>query len=80
MLNLSSLAQDSGISPNTARSWISLLESSYLVFLLGPFADFNKRLIKMPKLYFYDTGLASYLFGNRNPGAGQNAFFKRIPF
>ena len=77
VLNVSSLAMDSGISPNTARSWISLLESSYLVFLLQPhFRNFNKRLIKMPKLYFYDTGLACYLLGIENPDQVQTHYLK----
>ncbi len=63
-LNLSSLAADCGISHTTARSWISLLESSFIVFLQKPFYNnFNKRLTKMPKLYFYDIGLAAYLLG-----------------
>lgn len=62
ILNLSSLANDVGISPTTARSWMSILEASYIVFLLPPyFANISKRLIKSPKLYFYDVGLASYL-------------------
>ena len=58
LLNLSSLAADCGITHNTAKSWISILETSYIVFLLTPhYQNFNKRLIKSPKLYFYDTGL-----------------------
>jgi uncharacterized protein len=62
LLNLNSLANDCGVSPNTAKSWISVLEASYIVFLLQPhFNNFNKRLVKMPKLYFIDTGLASSL-------------------
>ncbi|MBI2415540.1 MAG: ATP-binding protein [Candidatus Kerfeldbacteria bacterium] len=62
ILNLSSLANDCGITHNTAKAWLSVLESSYLVFLLQPHhKNFSKRLIKMPKLYFYDTGLAAAL-------------------
>ena len=62
VLNISSLASDAGISPNTAKSWLSVLEASYVCFLLKPHhANFNKRLIKSPKLYFYDTGLAGAL-------------------
>lgn len=63
-LNLSSLAADCGISHTTARSWISLLESSFIIFLQRPYyKNFNKRLTKMPKLYFYDIGLATFLLG-----------------
>lgn len=62
ILNMSSLANDAGISLNTAKSWISLLEASFIIFLLQPFyRNFNKRLIKSPKLYFYDTGVAASL-------------------
>ena len=68
LLNLSSLATECGITHNTAKSWISVLEASYLVYLLRPHhASFNKRLVKMPKLYFYDTGLVSWLLGIRTP-------------
>ena len=64
ILNLSSLANDCGITHNTARSWMSVLEASYIVFLLKPyFVNLGKRLIKSPKLYFYDTGLACWLMG-----------------
>jgi uncharacterized protein len=64
LLNISSLANDCGISPTTARHWLTILEASYIVFLLPPFHhNFNKRIIKMPKLYFYDTGLACNLLG-----------------
>ena len=67
ILNLSSLGNDCGINHNTAKSWLSILEFSYLVFLLKPYyKNFNKRLIKMPKLYFYDTGLACSLLGIQN--------------
>lgn len=62
LLNLSDLAAVSGISVPTARRWLSLLEASYIIFLLEPyFNNFSKRLTKMPKLYFYDTGLACSL-------------------
>ena len=62
IINLSSLANDAGIAVNTAKAWLSLLESSYIIFLLQPyFRNFNKRIIKSPKLYFYDTGVASSL-------------------
>ncbi len=62
LLNLSDLASVCGISVSTAQRWISLLEASYIIFLLEPyFNNFSKRLTKMPKLYFYDTGLACSL-------------------
>lgn len=64
VINFTSLAQDCGISHTTAREWLTILQASYLVFLLPPFyKNFSKRLIKMPKLYFYDTGLACSLLG-----------------
>lgn len=66
LLNLSSLAVECGVTHNTARAWVSVLEASYLVFLLRPHhASFNKRLVKAPKLYWYDTGLACWLLGIR---------------
>jgi uncharacterized protein len=64
LLNLSSLANDCGITHNTAKSWISILEASYIIYLLKPhFKNFNKRLVKTPKLYFYDCGLVRWLLG-----------------
>lgn len=64
LLNLSSLAADCGITHNTAKAWLSVLEASYLVFLLRPHHEnFNKRLVKTPKLYFHDVGLACWLLG-----------------
>ncbi|WP_276089833.1 ATP-binding protein [Pedobacter sp. JY14-1] len=67
LLNVSSLANECGISQPTAKAWLSILESSYLVFLLQPYhQNFNKRLVKSPKLYFYDTGLLTYLLHIRN--------------
>lgn len=67
LLNLQSLAADVGVSGHTAREWISLLEASFIVFRLPPwFANIGKRLVKSPKLYFYDVGLAAWLVGIRN--------------
>ncbi|MEI6237851.1 MAG: ATP-binding protein [Candidatus Saccharibacteria bacterium] len=64
LLNLSSLANDCGITHNTAKAWLSVLEASYIVYLLKPFHNnFGKRLTKSPKIYFYDTGLAAWLLG-----------------
>lgn len=68
LLNLSSLALDCGITHNTAKAWLSVLEESYIVFLLRPyFRKINKRLVKTPKIYFYDTGLAAWLIGIHDP-------------
>jgi predicted AAA+ superfamily ATPase len=62
LLNFSNLANETGMSVNTIKSWISILEASFVVYLMRPhFKNFNKRLIKSPKLYFYDTGLACAL-------------------
>ncbi len=67
LLNLQSLGDDVGISHTTARTWLTLLEASYVVFLLRPWhTNLSKRQIKSPKLYFYDVGLASYLLGAEN--------------
>ena len=67
LLNISSLATECGVSVNTAKGWLSILEASYIIFRLRPhYKNFNKRLVKMPKLYFYDTGLACYLLGLQN--------------
>jgi predicted AAA+ superfamily ATPase len=64
LLNLQSLGNDAGISHTTARHWISVLEASYVAFLLPPLhANVSKRLTKTPKLYFHDVGLASWLLG-----------------
>ena len=68
LLNLSTLAGEAGISHSTARAWLSVLESSDLVFLLPPYhRNFGKRLVKTPKLYFLDSGLACWLLGVRSP-------------
>jgi len=67
LLNLQSLGNDVGISHACARSWLTLLEASYIVHILHPWhTNISKRLIKSPKLYFYDVGLASYLLGLEN--------------
>lgn len=64
VLSIQSLASDAGISPNTAKAWLSVLEASYIIYFLQPHhKNFNKRLIKSPKLYFYDTGVACSLLG-----------------
>lgn len=67
LLNLQSLGNDVGVSHTTARNWLTLLEASYVIFLLQPwYSNISKRQIKAPKLYFYDVGLASYLLGAEN--------------
>lgn len=67
LLNLSSLAADCGISHVTARQWLAVLEASYIVRLLAPYhRNFGKRLVKTPKLYFLDVGLAAWLLGIRD--------------
>lgn len=68
ILNLSSLSNELGISHNTVKSWINLLETSGIVYLLQPFySNISKRLIKSPKIYFIDTGLVCRLLGIENP-------------
>ena len=67
VLNYSDLARDTGIAPNTARKWLSLLQSSAVVALIEPYyGNRTKRLIKSPKLVFLDTGLAGFLAGFRS--------------
>ena len=67
LVNLSSLGSDAGISHTTARQWLTVLETSYIAFQMPPFhANIRKQLVKSPKLYFYDVGLASYLIGIEN--------------
>jgi len=64
LLNFSNLALEAGVSQNTARAWLSVLEASYVVFLLPPHhRNLGKRVVKTPKLYFVDTGLAASLLG-----------------
>jgi uncharacterized protein len=67
LLNLSSLASDCGVSQPTAKAWASVLEASFIAFRLPSYhGNVSKRLIKMPKLHFYDAGLACWLLGIRN--------------
>lgn len=68
LLNLTALGNDCGISHNTARSWLNVLEASFIVFTLQPHhKNFNKRLVKTPKVYFYDSGLLCYLLQIGDP-------------
>lgn len=80
ILNISDLAKDCGISAPTAKSWLSILEASFIVFRLEPyFENFNKRIIKSPKLYFCDTGLLCYLLNiNSAEKLTQNRLFGNI--
>lgn len=67
LLNLATLGADCGISAVTARQWLTVLETSYIVTLLRPHhRNFGKRLVKTPKLYFLDAGLAAWLMGIRD--------------
>jgi len=62
MLNLTDLARDADVAVNTAKSWLSILQATFQVYLLQPyFTNLTKRLVKSPKLYFLDTGLCAYL-------------------
>ena len=66
-LNMSELAKEIGITVKTVQSWLSILEASYIIFFLAPFhSNFGKRIVKRPKLYFYDTGMVCYLTGIQN--------------
>ena len=69
LVNLTSLAADTGITRVTATAWLSVLEASHVIFSVQPwFSNLSKRLIKTPKIYFCDTGLAAWLLGVRDPG------------
>jgi len=86
LLNLTDLARDADISPNTAKSWLSILQTSGIVFLLEPYhTNVAKRLVKTPKLFFLDTGLAAYLTEwtssqTLEAGAMAGAFFETWVF
>lgn len=68
LTNLYTLGADAGVSHSTAQNWLSLLETSFIAFRLPPFhTKIRKRLVKTPKLYFYDVGFASYLIGVKRP-------------
>lgn len=77
ILNLTSLGNDCGISHNTAKAWLSILESSFIVHVLPPyFENYKKRVVKSPKLFFYDTGLLCYLLGIENTKQVQQHYMK----
>jgi uncharacterized protein len=80
-INFSSFGNALGISYHTAQNWLSVLEASYIVFRLYPFhRNFKKRLVKTPKLYFYDTGLASFLLGLKTKEQIRQHFAKGMLF
>ena len=80
-LNLTNLSNEAGISVPTVKSWLSILESSYILYQLPPFFNnFNKRLVKSTKLYFYDTGLACFLLGIKNENILVESDFKGALF
>ncbi len=67
-LNMSALANETGVDMKTIQSWIGILENSFVIFLLKPYyQNFNKTIVKRPKLYFYDTGLVCSLLGLTDP-------------
>lgn len=77
ILNVSSIAEDAGITRKTAEAWLSVLEASYIIYQLKPYyKNFGKRIIKNPKLYFYDTGLAASLLGITS-GEQMESFYMR---
>lgn len=86
VLNISELARDAGVSVHAVKEWLSILEASFQIFLLQPYyGNISKRLIKAPKLYFLDTGLAAYLTKWQTPetllhGAMAGSFFETFVF
>jgi predicted AAA+ superfamily ATPase len=81
LLNANSIANDIGVDQKTVKSWLSVLETGFIIFFARAYhKNYNKRLIKSPKLYFYDTGLACSLLGLRSPDELQNHFMKGALF
>lgn len=77
LLNLNALANECGISQPTAKAWISVLETSYIVYQLQPYhSNFNKRITKSSKLYFYDTGLLCFLLKINDASALKTSNYK----
>jgi uncharacterized protein len=80
-LNTATLASECGIDVRTVQNWLSVLESSFVIFMLRPHhKNFNKRLVKTPKLYFYDTGLACSLLGIKSEREIENSHFRGALF
>lgn len=77
LLNIQNLADDCGISASTARSWLSILETNFVIHLLRPdYRSYTKRLVKSPKLYFIDTSLVCSLLGIRDAGQLQSHYLR----
>jgi len=77
LLNMASLANATGVDLKTIKSWVSVLEASYIVFLLRPhYRNYGKRVVKTPKLYFYDTGLACSLLGIKSTNQLNSHYLK----
>lgn len=80
-LNISALGNECGIDAKTVQAWLSILQSSYIIHLLPPYYNnFNKRVVKTPKLYFIDTGLACQLLGIKKSSELSNSHFKGALF
>lgn len=80
-LNVSALSNETGVEIKTIQAWLSILQSSYIVYLLPPYhKNFNKRVVKTPKLYFLDTGLACSLLGIRKKNELENSHFRGALF
>lgn len=80
-LNISALSNEAGVEFRTCQAWLSILQSSYIIHLLPPYhKNFNKRVVKTPKLYFVDTGLACSLLGIRETNELANSHFKGALF
>jgi len=81
ILSLSRFANDLGVAVSTINRWISVLEASYIIFLLPPYyKNYGKRIVKSPKIYFYDTGIVSYFTGIRNQELFENGPMKGAIF
>jgi predicted AAA+ superfamily ATPase len=80
-LNVSALSIEGGIDVKTVQAWLSILQSSYIIYLLPPYhKNFNKRIVKTPKLYFIDTGVACSLLGIRQAKELENSHFRGALF
>lgn len=79
--NAAAVSKDVGVSATTISEWLSILYASYIIYNISPYyGNINKRLTKMPKIYFYDTGLLAFLLGIENPGMIENSPFRGMLF